>query len=258
MRLTAAASTSARSVLAGPPRPATWLGAGPAALYLQLSGDPGVLALLAHDAVRLPCALLLPTTRTELSLASLGPAAGPPVVGVGGLAWTGPAGAVAVRVVREWAPPRARSGRVVASALAAVQARLPAPGALGVDAACLRMLAEAPAAAVSGLLGRGPGLTPAGDDVLAGFLVGARAFGLDAAQVRATTAALAPARTTALSAALLWHAARGECIGELAAVAAYVSGQDGHTGAALGALLAVGHTSGAALAVGLAAAGAAA
>ncbi len=257
MKLSAAASSSLRPVLAGTARPATWLGATPAALYLQVAGDRGVVALLAHDAVRLPCALLLPTTRAELPLTSLGPAVGTPVVGDGKVAWTGLAGPVVVRAVREWAPARARGGTVVASALTAVRGGLPAPGALGIDAEPVSRLTDDPAQAVERLLGRGPGLTPAGDDVLAGFLVGARAFGLDARRMRGATAALAPARTTALSAALLRHAGRGECIDEVAAVVAALT-DHGRPEPALGRLLAVGHTSGAALAVGLAEAAAAA
>jgi Protein of unknown function (DUF2877) len=253
VRLSAAASSSLRPVLAGPARPATWLGATPAAMYLQLAGDPGVLALLAHDAVRLPCALLLPTTRAELPLTSLGPAVGTPVVGDGVVAWTGPAGPVVVRAVREWAPTRARGGTVVASALTAVRTGLPGPEALGIEAELVARLTSDPAQAVARLLGCGPGLTPAGDDVLAGFLVAARAFGLDASRMRAVTAALAPRRTTALSAALLWHAARGECIDEVAAVVAALTGH-GHPEPAIERLLTVGHTSGGALAVGLAAA----
>jgi hypothetical protein len=105
------------------------------------------------------------------------------------------------------------------------------------------------------LLGSGPGLTPSGDDVLAGFLAGAAAFGLDAAALREATAVLAPARTTALSAALLWHAARGECIDELAGLAAVLTSQcrpgPEQAGPAVSALLSVGHSSGAALALGL-------
>jgi hypothetical protein len=257
VKLSAAASSSLRPVLAATARPATWLGATPAALYLQVAGDPGVVAVLAHDAVRLPCALLLPATRAELPLTSLGPVVGTPVVGDGQIAWIGPAGPVVVRAVREWAPARVRRGTVVASALTAVRGGLPAPGALGIDAEPVSRLTDDPAQAVARLLGRGPGLTPAGDDVLAGFLVGARAFGLDARRMRAAIAARAPARTTALSAALLRHAGRGECIDEVAAVVAALT-DHGHPEPALGRLLAVGHTSGSALAVGLAAAAAAA
>jgi hypothetical protein len=269
VRLNAAASSCVRSALAGPAQPATWLGATPAALYLRTAGTPGVLALLSHDAVRLPCALLLPTTTAELPLTSIvgpggGALAGDAMIGDNSLEWTGPAGPVIVQAVREWAPAIVRPRPVTEEPLAVLQDALPAPAALGIDGAMLTLLTTEPGAAVAQLLGRGPGLTPAGDDVLAGFLVGARAFAVDAAALRAAVAALAPGRTTALSAALLWHAARGECIDEVADVVALLCGRAGRTGPgqaghgrdgpALGRLLSVGHTSGAALASGLAAA----
>jgi len=269
VRLNAAASSCVRPALAGPAQPATWLGATPAALYLRTAGRPGVLALLSHDAVRLPCALLLPTTTAELPLTSImgpggGALAGDAMIGDNSLKWTGPAGPVIVRAVREWAPPIVHARPVSAERLGVLQDALPAPAALEIDGALLTLLTTEPGAAVAQLLGRGPGLTPAGDDVLAGFLVGARAFGVDAAPLRAAVAALAPGRTTALSAALLWHAARGECIDEVADVVADLCGPAGLTGPglaghgqdglALGRLLTVGHTSGGALASGLAAA----
>lgn len=73
------------------------------------------------------------------------------------------------------------------------------------------------AGAAARLLGRGPGLTPEGDDVLAGAAVGVRALGraagLDPAAIEGLTAALCPpdaaARTGALSATLLRLAAAG-------------------------------------------------
>jgi hypothetical protein len=251
VRLDAAASSCARSILAGPARPATLLGVTPAALYLRTTALPEVIALLAHDAVRLPCALVLPTNTAELPLTVIvGPVrdamVGGATIGNNCLAWVGPAGPVVVRAVREWAPARVRPGGVPAAAFAALADALPSPAALGVDAAHLAALTSEPVGAVAGLLGRGPGLTPAGDDVLAGFLLGARAIGLDATAARAAVAATAPARTTALSATLLWHAARGECLGEVAAVVADPAEPS------LRRLLAIGHTSGAALATGLA------
>jgi hypothetical protein len=89
------------------------------------------------------------------------------------------------------------------------------------------------------LLGRGPGLTPLGDDVLAGLLVTLVALGAPAShRLAATVGAHAPARTTFVSAALLHHAARGECVPELAAVL---------DGGGVDALLRVGHASGAGL-----------
>lgn len=71
--------------------------------------------------------------------------------------------------------------------------------------------------AVHGLAGLGPGLTPSGDDVLGGFAAVmallSPALSADAVPrdyIAATIAAAARPRTTALSAVLLAHAARGE------------------------------------------------
>ncbi len=268
MRCLAAASSALRPVLAGPARPAQWLGVSRGALYLKTTGQPGALVVLTHDAVRLPCGLLLPATSAELPLTSVAPLSLAPsagfMVGDGAVSWTGP-GPVVVRAVREWAPARPAQGQVAADALAAVRSALRGAGLCGSDPGLnSRLLADlaaagcdhdANAAVAARLLGSGPGLTPSGDDVLAGFLAGGAAFGLDVAALRGATAVLAPARTTALSAALLWHAGRGECIDELAAVAAILTSQrrcrPEQAGRAVSRLLSVGHTSGAALALGL-------
>jgi hypothetical protein len=251
----AAASCAIRSVLAGPARPAQWLGAARGALWLKTLSRPGAVAVLAHDATRLPCGLLLATTSAELPLTSLAPPGSAGfLVGNDAVSWTSPAGRVVVRAVREWAPARPHRGEVSASALLRMHQAL-ADADLGIDARLPPALGaaagdyEACLAVARRLLGRGPGLTPSGDDVLAGFLIGAAAFDLDAAPIRAAIEELAPARTTALSAALLWHAARGECIDEVAAVAALLTDR-GH-GSAVSRLLSVGHSSGAALALGL-------
>lgn len=59
------------------------------------------------------------------------------------------------------------------------------------------------------LAGLGPGLTPAGDDILCGYAAGLELFyGRD--EEAPAIAAAAAARTTSLSATLLRHAARGE------------------------------------------------
>ena len=287
----AAGSSALRPVLAAPARPVDCLGVTRGALYLKTAAPPGVLAVLTHDAVRLPCGLVLPPTSAELPLTSLTPAHSWGIlIGNGEVRWTGPDGPVVIRAVREWAPARPVRGEVAASALAAVRSVLGRTGlcgaglggaglgssglsgsglsAAGTNAAdpvaSSSLLAElgaaagdrsAATAAATRLLGSGPGLTPSGDDVLTGFLAGAAAFGLDAAALREATAVLAPGRTTALSAALLWHAARGECIDELAAVAAaltsYGRPEPRQAADALRRLLSVGHTSGAALALGL-------
>jgi hypothetical protein len=265
-----AASSALRPVLAAPAQPAECLGVTRGALYLKTAGPPGALVVLTHDAVRLPCGLVLPTTSEELPFSMIlesyacgsvhnSPGSWRIAVGDGAVSWTGPAGRVVVRAAREWAPARPRQGPVAARALSAVRASLSGadPGSDCRLAAGLASAAgdhDAATAAATSLLGAGPGLTPSGDDVLAGFLVGAAAFGLDATALREAVAVLAPARTTALSAALLWHAARGECIDELAGLAAVLTSQRCRAelaGRALSRLLSVGHTSGAALALGL-------
>jgi len=104
-----------------------------------------------------------------------------------------------------------------------------------------------PTSLVDALVGRGPGLTPLGDDLLAGALVALRALGSPRAEpLAAAVTELAP-RTTVVSAALLRHAARGECVPELAAVLAPDPG-------AVDGLLGVGHSSGTGLAAGVLAA----
>jgi hypothetical protein len=254
MRVAAAASTALRSALAGPPQRADWLGTAPSALYLQIVGRPGVLAILAHDAVRLPCGLLLPHTSGELPLTGLAPAdpsSTPCLVGNGTVNWTGLAGPIVISPVRQWAPARVSTGAVDPAAVARTSAAVPDAASAGVDSTGLNALPGAqPVSAVPRLLGQGPGLTPSGDDVLAGFLIGAHAFGLDVTALRREVRQRAPDATTALSATLLWHAARGECIDEVAGLAAALCGR-GAPESALSRLLAVGHTSGAALAWGL-------
>jgi len=250
------------------------LGLTRGALYLRSCEPPGALAVLSHDSVRLPCGALLATTSAEQPLTALAPPGSAAfVVGDGAVTWTGPAGPVVVRAVREWKPARPARGEVSAAALAAVRDALVRVDP-GVD---VRLSDLGPAASDESasvalarhLLGRGPGLTPSGDDVLAGFLAGATAFGVEAAALRSGIAALAPSRTTTLSAALLWHAARGECIDEVAALAATLTSRthgclsggviappDRHsrTRHAVSRLVSVGHSSGAALACGLLAA----
>lgn len=254
--LAGAASTALQDVLAGPARRADWLGVSDSALYLALrggtAGEPEVVAVLAHDAVRLPLALVLASTAAELPLTGLAPGPGEVcTVGGGQVRWSWPAGVVVITAVRQWVPATVTPGPVATDAIRQVRSLLDSAGT-GVEPGDVAALREpaCEAAAASAMLGRGPGLTPSGDDVLAGFLVGSRAFALAVPAVQAAVAGQAGARTTALSARLLWHAARGECVPELAALAAAMQGR-GAIRPAVSGLLAVGHTSGAALGLGL-------
>lgn len=218
-----AASSVTASLLTGPRRPVELVAATAQAAYLA-TGDPDLpaLCLCADTAVRVPCALVLGGPLPALDAAS-------GHVGAGTLTL----GSFTAHVARWWRPPRPRG--VTAAALAALRFRVPA---------------EPDPLDVAHLLGRGPGLTPLGDDILAGALVTLHALGSPrftplAAAVRAT----APGRTTFVSEALLHHAARGECVPELNAV---LTGTD--PGPAVEALLRVGASSGAGLARGVLAA----
>lgn len=258
MRVAAAFSTAVRPVLTGPIQPAEWLGASPSALYL-ITRSGTVLAIVTHDAVRLPCALVLAGTAAELPLTDLTPEparrlATVASVGAGRVEWAGPTGVVTLAAVRAWAPSVIGAGSPRLGCLDALRVAV-AGHDIGVEADRIARLANAadPAAqvaAVVGLLGRGPGLTPSGDDVVAGFLLGARAFGVSATGATGVVAELAGSATTALSAQLLRHAARGECVAQVATVVAALTGCRAPDDA-VDQLLAVGHTSGAALAAGL-------
>ena len=103
------------------------------------------------------------------------------------------------------------------------------------------------------LLGRGPGLTPAGDDALAGAVLVEVALGrppllADAVRSRWGT-------TTAVSRALLSAACAGYAAPQVVAlVDAAVAGDDAGVAASLPAVLAIGHTSGHDLVSGMSAA----
>jgi hypothetical protein len=135
-------------------------------------------------------------------------------------------------VVRRWWRPERPTGLVP-----------PSPAVLdGLAATSYDVLSPA------ALVGRGPGLTPSGDDVLAGALVAAHATGDPRLPgwCRQTTAALARRSTTAVSRALLTHAMDGYAVPELARFLTTVCSA-GDVAAALVRLRAVGHTSGQAL-----------
>lgn len=177
-----------------------------------------VLCVALPDAVRLPGTLL--TSRLPAAQRHPGPA-------VSSLA-----------VTRWWRP--ARPPRLPVPA-AVVLDRLPRPTYATLDPLAL--------------VGRGQGLTPQGDDVLAAALVTARATGdprLPGWCAR-TRLALATRRTTAVSRGLLQHALDGWATPELAELLAALGSADGDAvDRAVQRLLAVGRTSGASLLDGVA------
>jgi len=119
---------------------------------------------------------------------------------------------------------------------------------------------EPAAGAARGLLGRGPGLTPEGDDLLAAvagtLAVLGPATGLDGSGRDALVGALAPrpGRTTALSATLLELAARGMLAEPAGRLLDLGPGAEAAWPAALARLERLGHGSGRAYAAGIAAA----
>jgi Protein of unknown function (DUF2877) len=243
---TAAASVLVRDLLIGPVRPAAVLAAGAAAVYLEIGGR--VLAVVSAGGVRLPYAAML---AGDAPL----PAAGARLaVGRGAVHQDGRR----LVAVRRWFDPRVRLtgldqpavGRLagVVRSRANFDALLPAdaPERLADDLG----RGDAHGAATC-LLGRGTGLTPAGDDLLAGALAALRALGSPAADDLGTAVrALAPVATTRLSAALLQAADVGGLVPEAADVLRALAGS-GRLEAAAGRLIDVGHTSGWYLAAGL-------
>lgn len=262
--LSGAAATSLRPLLEAPRRPARVLAAFPLAVYLEVrtETEPRVLALVTGEATRLPNAVVL-----------AGPLEG---FAAGDDAWVGDgvveAGGRAVRV-RRWWDPAPSLGSVSGTALAttlpllhdicAASPRRPGLESGGASAllaaGCHRGSLVDAITAAEQLMGLGPGLTPSGDDMLAGLLVTLRAVGSAAGVGRAVWLAdwLAAAvtfdartRTTPISATLLHCAARGEAGLETIAVLRGLTGRQ-PLEPAVHRLLRLGHTSGADLAWGI-------
>jgi len=163
----------------------------------------------------------------------------------GARVWTGPLpGPVEVRRSAGLAI-EAASGPAAGSALLTHPYREPALHALE------RLRTAGPAEAVGLLAGLGPGLTPAGDDALAGMLLALRALGGAGSEARLRPA-LRAARTTALSLAVLGSAAAGQSIAPVHQLLGAAARRDRETaGAAARALAEVGATSGADFCFGL-------
>ena len=253
----AAASTRLADALAAPPRPATVLAALPGVVYV--AADAGLLAVLAADAVRLPFGMVLSTSSKERPLQEC---TGPAYVGDSTVVLDG----LRVRWARWWQPPHPRPAcrplwEKEMRVLPDLDAHLPTAMTAARDdlvralAAADRAVARA---AADRLLGLGPGLTPAGDDLLAGLLLGAaflqgRSSLPELAALAEHVTARAAAATTAVSAALLQAAAEGTGYPEAVAFVNAIGGH-GDADAALARLAGVGSSSGRDLACGVLAA----
>jgi hypothetical protein len=247
--LPAAVSPLTRWLLAGSPRPDIVAGAHRYGVYVSVAGS--VLPVLTRDALALPTALRLALTSEEVRWAVRAGDA----VRVGGGAVRLPG--LTVRGVRGWRPSRVRptrGGDPRATARRLHQAAGEGSGWL-TDPVRAAVTMPEPADAVADLVGRGRGLTPSGDDALAGALLAVRALGSDRASVLAGAVRRRLAATTAVSAALLEAAADGWAAPEVVAlVDAAAAGHVRATEARLPPVLAIGHDSGHDLVAGLGAA----
>ncbi|MEP6697241.1 MAG: DUF2877 domain-containing protein [Pseudonocardiales bacterium] len=251
-----AASRRLKDVIDGPVRGATVRAAFPSAVYLDTGS--GVVAVVARDGLRLPISVLVTATSNRSPFAAVR-AGDPATVGGGRLC----ARELEVTVGRWWNPPRppalvrpehlpARAARL-ARLLSARRRTLCYPVAMRLNrlGGALRgrhNTEDAPAA----LVGLGEGLTPAGDDVLAGVLLALRHLGRPecADLLWASISDEVPRRTTALSAALLAAAAAGDALPQVVDLLAALAGHR-PVEPALDRLLAVGSTSGSDIAHGL-------
>jgi hypothetical protein len=249
----AVASTALRAVVTGPPQRARTLGIATHAVWLH-AGDQ-VLVISTPDAVRLPIGVVVAAVGRP-PLADSAAAGG--VVGEGHVI----IGDLDLRVARWWEP-RPALGRTTSTALRSRLAGLTeAPPAITENRLRGALTAWDPGrlvGAAGGLLGSGGGLTPEGDDYLAGVVAALRCLApalghrAAAAMLDAAAPALVEAgerRTTALSASLLRAALRGQVAAPAGALLRAFTGR-GDVAAAHARLLGVGHTSGPALAAGM-------
>ncbi|MGD2043552.1 MAG: DUF2877 domain-containing protein [Acidimicrobiia bacterium] len=204
----AAASTGVRHLLDGPPAPARPLGTSAGVTWLEVDGY--VLALSGPNPIRPPNGVVV------ADLDSLPQSTDGWLIGNGRFVL-----ANGLIEVSRWWDPRPVLGAVSPQALSDISSR--ATGFLGVEDGSLAPVIAAVedsgrSDAALALLGKGPGLTPEGDDLVIGLLAGLKLLGesvgapgtLETLNTLAPTVTGAHARTTALSATLLRHAFRGE------------------------------------------------
>ena len=261
----AAVSERSAVLLHGRPRRATVLGAFRAALYLRVGGHAEVLPVVTPDGLRLPTALAV---ATPLPTVGWGTQAGDEVeVGDGAVRLPG----LTIHAVRTWRPrpvepavvgPTFLGGPLAAHRLTwRTTARTLTEGLVAGD---LPSLPDR----VGALVGAGPGLTPSGDDVLCGVLLGLRLHARGSvalADLLWTAVQPRLTATTSLSAALLTEAAQGYAVAPVVrltealggSTAGHIAGPVRGPGAtpvaeAVRAVLAIGHSSGADLLGGLA------
>lgn len=251
--------------LDGPRRRARVLAKLPAAVYLDAGGV--CVPVLTAGALLLPTAVRLPP---EVRILDLDVHAGDDIrVGEGELLFPG----ATLEVVRTWRPRRVREGTMpdadaLASVVDAAHATRPGDAARPVGTltaratratrACDSGSSAELALVLDGLVGLGPGLTPSGDDVLAGLalaLVATR--GADSRAVRDLRSAFIPRRaaTTLLSASLVEAALAGhgtpQVLDLVDALTATARPRRSRLDSLVAGVTGIGHTSGRDLLLGL-------
>ena len=246
----AAASSAVRGLITGPSLDGALLGTFSQALIIGTdAGDgPRVLSLLSPMAARVPNGVLLP----EISGFDSLPAGEPVSIGAGHIT----VGGLHVQVVRWWdcrVPPTGPSPAATRALRSAVEGSVRGLPCGPIDDLRRALNSQGEAvqitAAVDGLVGLGQGLTPGGDDVLAGVMTGLHATGRTdlAGVIRGRVEELRD-RTTQLSADLLRLA--GDGFGCLEIVG-FLQASEAQAARSIQRLLSIGHTSGADLATGL-------
>jgi len=215
------ASTAVSELLCGRHQEATVLASTTVASYLSVP-EPGtctpVVAILAKGAVRLPIGVSILTG--ELPDAGSTVAIGDGAIATREHIW---------RPARWWDPrPHLGAGDLFekGSELLSLLEGEPS-SSFGIPLADAVRVATALARASSDealeIIGFGPGLTPAGDDVVAGALATLALGGRLDDGLRVTIDTHASTRTTALSAALLAAAGKGQVIPQAATVLSVIS-----------------------------------
>jgi len=251
--IAAVAATPLADLLLGSRRSGSILGASAGATWLEV--DDRVLVLSGQRGARLPNSVITATRfRPEASTAVPTPAA--VIIGEGGIECTGQH----IRVSRWWHPcpelPPTRPSQIRDLAQACAQL-VPVLDDAGIGEALARRSLSELLRAGEGLLGKGPGLTPEGDDIIVGALASyrllGRATGLAAngflARVERSLVPTACRRTTRLSASLIGHALHGEVADALGRLLRAFTGR-AELIPAVRALSALGHSSGPAMAFG--------
>lgn len=232
--------------LAGPEFTAAVVHAGSDAIYLQSRGD--VIGIVSSRAIASPCTIATRVSNLD-ELFTIRPGNGDEAtLGNGGLRIHG----VEFRLGRflDYTAPRITDLLSFSNRFFEAAAGIEQRSEL--EPELLEALRVRPSDTLLQVLGKGSGLTPFGDDVVsaivATFISANHSCATDLSR---RVLELAPTRTTSLSATLLKRATHGEVLGEFARVISTCLHQPKELGASMVKLSSVGHTSGAAMLLGL-------